>query len=64
MTDLNDEERRVLEALSELEPATLEEIAFRAELPVPRVKQLLDALAKKGMLDSMDSDESDPNQSI
>ncbi len=54
MARLNDEEKKVLLALSELEPATLEELAARSGLEHAHVKSVLDGLAKKGLLDELD----------
>lgn len=59
MADLTNEERAVLRALSELEPAPLEDIALRTGLSAERVKEILDGLAKKGLLTSLDKADSD-----
>lgn len=58
MADLTNHERALLRALSELEPATLEELGVRTGIPKAQVKEILEALAKKGLLSSLD-DESD-----
>ena len=57
MSKLTEEERAVLHALSELEPATLEELAVRTGLRPGRLKEILEELAKKGLLCSLDSGE-------
>jgi DNA-binding MarR family transcriptional regulator len=54
MEDLTEHEKAVLRALSELEPATLEEIAVRTGLPAARVKEILDGLAKRELLTTLD----------
>jgi DNA-binding MarR family transcriptional regulator len=57
MTNLSDEERRVLRALGELAPATLEELAARTGMLTSQIKDILKKLTDKGLLSSLDSDE-------
>lgn len=61
MADLNDQERAVLRALGELEPATLHEIASRTGITLQQVQEILDGLAKKGLLSSVEPNEDDAN---
>jgi len=53
---LTDEEQKVLLALSELEPATLERMADRTGLNTQRLKKVLEALAQKGLLRERDDE--------
>ena len=64
MTELTDEEKAVLKALSELEPATLEEISALSGLPTSQVKEILEALSKKRLLDSLNTGDSDSDESV
>lgn len=64
MADLSEQERAVLWALGELEPAPLEEIALLTGLPAPQVKDILDGLAKKGFLTATDANESRTDEHV
>jgi predicted Rossmann fold nucleotide-binding protein DprA/Smf involved in DNA uptake len=59
MTDLSKEEKDVLKALGELEPATIEEIARKTNLTSAAVQKVLAELEKKGLLDSVDPNSAD-----
>jgi len=56
MTHLSEEEKSVLLALSELEPATLEEVARRSGVEAQKLKRILAGLAKKGLLAELGED--------
>lgn len=59
MTNLTEDEQNVLLALSELEPASLNRIAAKTGLDTHRLKAILQALAKKGLLKESEEDLSD-----
>jgi DNA-binding IclR family transcriptional regulator len=55
MENLSDEEKRVLLALNELEPATLEQIATKSALEPGQIQEVLQKLLKKGLLGQLGS---------
>jgi sugar-specific transcriptional regulator TrmB len=57
MIHLSEEEKRILLALSELEPASLEQVSRRSGVDAQKVKWILAGLAKKGLLAEMGEDE-------
>jgi DNA-binding MarR family transcriptional regulator len=57
VTELTKEEKDVLHALAELEPATQEEIATMTGLSVAEVQRILAGLKKRGFLGSVDQAE-------
>jgi DNA-binding MarR family transcriptional regulator len=59
MAELTNDEKAVLRALGELEPATVEEIAARTRIEVERVRQILKGLSKRGLLTSLEDKEYD-----
>jgi DNA-binding MarR family transcriptional regulator len=57
VTELTKEEKDVLQALNDLEPATQEEIATMTGLSVAEVQRILAGLKKRGFLGSLDQAE-------
>jgi DNA-binding MarR family transcriptional regulator len=60
MQKLSDEEKTVLLALSELEPASLEQIAVKTGIKTQLLKAILEKLASKALLHRTDEDCASP----
>ena len=60
MQKLSDEEKTVLLALSELEPASLEQIAVKTGIKTQLLKAILEKLASKTLLHRTDEDCTSP----
>ena len=53
MTHYSEDERRLLLALAELEPAPLDHLALVTGLAPERIKRILKDLAKRGLVDEV-----------
>ena len=56
MSKLTDAEKKVLLALSELEPASLDALAANTGIELRLLKEILQGLAKKGLLEEAEAD--------
>lgn len=62
MENLSEDEKRVLSALGELEPATLEQIAAKTALEPRAVKKILQKLLTKKLLEQRGSKQSQSSE--
>jgi len=60
MPKLTDEEKKVLLTLSELEPSSLDQIAAKTGLDSRKLQQILQELARKGLLEESEEDRTSP----
>ena len=59
---LTEDEQKVLLALSELEPASLQRMAVKTGISNQRLKVILETLAKKGLLKEVGEDAQNPDE--